>query len=116
MPNIITINNKNYTVELDKRGKRQEIVGIIDEYTGDNFAKYVDEYIKELEEKSDEKYWKNHSDEQIYEEELNEMCSLLDELYDYFAEIKNIAIGKYKNMPEWGYIAEEGMDLINKNR
>lgn len=116
MGEIISINEKNCIIGLDSRGKRKEIVGIIDEYMDYEFAKYVDEYISELEEKSNEEYWKSHTDEQAYEEELNEMCSLLDELWDYFAEIKEIAISKYKNMPEWGYIAKEGMDLINKNR
>lgn len=63
MPHITTINNENYTVGLDKKGKRAEVVGIIDEYMGEDFSKYVDEYISELEEKSDEKYWKAHTDE-----------------------------------------------------
>ena len=96
--------------------KQQEIYDLINQYMGNEFAKYVDEYIGDLIVKSDKAYWKAHTDEQAYEEELNEMCSLLDELYDYFAEIKEIANNKYKNMPEWGYIAEDGMDLINKNR
>lgn len=101
MSEVITINNKNYTVGLNQKGKRQEIVGIIDEYMGYDFSKYIDEHIGELEEKS---------------EELNEMCSLLDELYDCFAKIKEIANNKYKKMPKWGKIAEEGMNLINNNR
>lgn len=116
MPEVITTNNKNCTVGLNQRGKRQEIVGIVEEHMNYEFAKYIDEYISELEEKSSKEYWKAHTDEQAYEEELNEMCGLLDELYDYFVEIKEIAASKYKNMPEWGYIAEEGMDLINSNR
>lgn len=116
MPHITTINDENYTVGLDKKGKRAEIVGIIDEYMGEDFSKYVDEYISELEEKSDEKYWKAHTDEQAYEEELNEMCSLLDELYGCFNRIKQLARDRYKTMPEWGYIAENAMKLIDKNR
>lgn len=113
MRHLITINDKNYTVGINKR---QEIYDIIDEYTGNEFAKYVDEYIGELEEKSDEKYWKAHTDEQAYEEELNEMCNLLDELYGCFNRIKKFASNRYKTMPEWGYIAEEGIKLIEKNR
>lgn len=97
MRHLITINDKNYTVGINKR---QEIYDIIDE----------------LEEKSDEKYWKAHTDEQAYEEELNEMCNLLDELYGCFNRIKKFASNRYKTMPEWGYIAEEGIKLIEKNR
>lgn len=113
MRHLITINDKNYTVGINKR---QEIYDIIDEYMGNEFAKYVDEYIGELEEKTNEKYWKTHTDEQTYEEELNEMCSLLDELYGCFNRIKQLAIDRYKTMPEWGYIAENAMKLIERNR
>lgn len=65
---------------------------------------------------TNEKYWKAHTDEQAYEEELNEMCNLLDELYGCFNRIKKFASNRYKTMPEWGYIAEEGIKLIEKNR
>lgn len=113
MPDVIEINNKNYTLGFGNKGC--EIIECVEAHMGHEFAMYVNEYIDELIVKSDKAYWDSHSDEQAYEEELNEKCSLLDELWDYFAEIKEIAISKYKNMPEWGYIAEEGMDLINKN-
>ena len=96
--------------------KQQEIYDLINQYMGNEFAKYADEYIGDLIVKSDKSHWDSHSDEQAYEEELNEMCSLLDELYDCFAKIKENATSKYKKMPKWGYIAEDGMDLINKNR
>lgn len=96
--------------------KQQEIYDLINQYIGNEFAKYVDEYIGDLIVKSDKAHWDSHLDEQAYEEELNEMCNLLDELWDYFAEIKEIAVSKYKNMPEWGYISEDGMKLIEENR
>lgn len=112
MPEIVTINEKNYTVGVG-RGKRQEIVGIIDEYMGDEFAKYADEYIGDLEEKSDKAYWENHSDEQVYEEELNEIHGFLNELWDYLDEIKSYG-SKYKKMPEWGYIAIEAMNKMKE--
>lgn len=80
--------------------KQQEIYDLINQYMGNEFAKYVDEYIGDLIVKSDKAHWNSHSDEQAYEEELNEMNSLLDELYDYFSEIKSIASSKYKKMPE----------------
>nr|DAG70913.1 MAG TPA: hypothetical protein [Caudoviricetes sp.] len=56
MRHLITINDKNYTVGINKR---QEIYDIIDEYTGNEFAKYVDEYIGELEEKPTNECIKN---------------------------------------------------------
>ena len=103
MRHLITINDKNYTVGINKR---QEIYDIIDEYTGNEFAKYVDEYIGELEEKPTNECIKK----------LNTTYSLLDELYGYFNRIKQLAIDRYKTMPEWGYIAENGMKLIENNR
>lgn len=103
MRHLITINDKNYTVGINKR---QEIYDIIDEYTGNEFAKYVDEYIGELEEKPTNECIKK----------LNTTYSLLDELYGCFNRIKQLAIDRYKTMPEWGYIAENGMKLIENNR
>nr|DAG70914.1 MAG TPA: hypothetical protein [Caudoviricetes sp.] len=47
---------------------------------------------------------------------LNTTYSLLDELYGCFNRIKQLAIDRYKTMPEWGYIAENGMKLIENNR
>lgn len=79
MPEVVIINGKNYTVGI-AADKKKEIIDMIGYNMGDDFAKYVDEYIGELEEKSNEEYWKAHTDEQAYEEELNEMNWLLDEL------------------------------------
>ena len=47
---------------------------------------------------------------------LNTTYSLLDELYGCFNRIKQLAIDRYKTMSEWGYIAENCMKLIARNR
>ena len=113
MPDVLQINGELHTIGFREKNKRQEIYELIDEYMGDEFARYVDEYISDLEEKSNKAYWQNHSDEQAYEEELNEIHGFLNELWDYLDEIKSYG-SKYKKMPEWGYIAIEAMDKMKE--
>lgn len=113
MPDVLQINGESHTIGFSEENKRQEIYELIDEYMGDEFARYIDEYISDLEEKSNETYWKEHTDEQVYEEELNEIHGFLNELWDYLDEIKSYG-SKYKKMPEWGHIAIEAMDKMKE--
>ena len=76
MPNVIEINNKNYTLGFGDKGK--EIVECIEGHMGYEFAMYVKEYIDELIAKSDNNYWCSYTDEQAHEEELNQIGGLLE--------------------------------------
>ena len=67
MPDVIEINNKNYTLGFGDKDK--EIVECIDEHMGYEFAMYVKEYIDELIAESDDNYWRDYTDEQTYEED-----------------------------------------------
>lgn len=114
--------NENELVTLDINGNQhmlgfnplsQDLYETIEPYMGHDFARYIQDKIEELQEKSDKEYWQNHSDEQVYEEELNEIHGFLNELWDYLDKIKSYG-SKYKKMPDWGYIAIEAMDKMKE--
>ena len=113
MPDVIDINNKNYTLGFDD--KDREIVECIEGHMGHEFAMYVKEYIDELIAKSDDNYWHSRTDEQAYEEELNQMCGRLDELLDCLGKIKAIGDNKTRK-PEWYKLAVEAIKLIKNYR
>ncbi len=113
MDELITLNINGKQHMFGFKPLNQELYEAIEPCMGHDFARYVQNKIEELQEKTEQEYWQNHSDEQVYEEELNKMRSMLNEVWDYLHEIKLIAQER-KNMPKWGKLAIDAMKLMEE--
>ena len=51
MPDVIKVNDKLYTIGFSKENKAKEIFDLIENNMGNEFARYVDDYIEELKNK-----------------------------------------------------------------
>lgn len=113
MDELVTIDMNGNQHMLGFKPLSQDLYETIESYMGHDFARYVQNKIEDLQEKTEQEYWKNHSDEQAYEEELNEIHGMLNELWDYLNEIKLAGAG-YKKMPKWGKMAIDAMKLMEE--